>query len=63
MPVWKKRIQLNNIKRYITVDDIKKDLELDEKDKSLENAIKYTKDRMLNSLDEDEKLLLLKGFM
>ncbi|HCQ5872842.1 TPA: DEAD/DEAH box helicase family protein [Clostridioides difficile] len=59
----KKRIQLNNIKRYITVDDIKKDLELDEKDKSLENAIKYTKDRMLNSLDEDEKLLLLKGFM
>ncbi|HEK8873046.1 TPA: hypothetical protein STX85_003899, partial [Clostridioides difficile] len=57
------RIQLNNIKRYITVDDIKKDLELDEKDKSLENAIKYTKDRMLNSLDEDEKLLLLKGFM
>ncbi|MCL6898741.1 hypothetical protein M3E90_017610 [Clostridioides difficile] len=59
----KKRIQLNNIKRYITVDDIKKDLELDEKDKSLENAIKYTKDRMLNSLDEEEKLLLLKGLM
>ncbi|HBF7931058.1 DEAD/DEAH box helicase family protein [Clostridioides difficile] len=59
----KKRIQLNNIKRYVTVDDIKKDLELDAKDKSLENAIKYTKDRMLNSLDEDEKLLLLKGFM
>ncbi|MCC0648458.1 DEAD/DEAH box helicase family protein [Clostridioides sp. ZZV15-6598] len=58
-----KQIQLNNIKRYITIDDIKKDLELDEKNKSLENAIKHTKDRMLNSLDEDEKLLLLKGFI
>ncbi|MDY6604678.1 DEAD/DEAH box helicase, partial [Clostridioides difficile] len=58
-----KQMQLNNIKRYVTIDDIKKDLELDEKDKSLEHAIKHTKDRMLNSLDEEEKLLLLKGFM
>ena len=56
-------MQVNNIKRYISIDDIKKDLKLDEKDKSLEHAIKHTKDRMLNSLDEDEKLLLLKGFM
>ncbi|EOE7217591.1 TPA: hypothetical protein ACXDUQ_003899 [Clostridioides difficile] len=51
------------IERYINIEDIKNDLELDEEDKSLENAIKHTKDRMLNSLDEDEKLLLLKGFM
>lgn len=58
-----KQMQLNNIKRYISIDDIKKDLELDEKDKSLERAIKYTKDRILNSLDEEEKLLLLKGLI
>ncbi|EGT4853469.1 hypothetical protein DBN30_16505 [Clostridioides difficile] len=57
------RINLYQIERYINIEDIKNDLELDEEDKSLENAIKHTKDRMLNSLDEDEKLLLLKGFM
>ncbi|HBH3067194.1 TPA: DEAD/DEAH box helicase family protein [Clostridioides difficile] len=62
-PGTRKRIRINNIKRYITIDDIKQELELDKKDNSLERAIKYTKDRMLNSLDEDEKLLLLKGFM
>ncbi|HBG2486969.1 DEAD/DEAH box helicase family protein [Clostridioides difficile] len=62
-PLEAERMQVNNIKRYISIDDIKKDLKLDEKDKSLEHAIKHTKDRMLNSLDEDEKLLLLKGFM
>ncbi|HBG7746615.1 TPA: hypothetical protein KRE80_002117 [Clostridioides difficile] len=43
-----KRIRVNKIERYITIDDIKKDLELDKKDNSLEHAIKYTKDRMLN---------------
>ncbi|HEK8704534.1 TPA: hypothetical protein STU26_003152 [Clostridioides difficile] len=59
----KKSIRINKIERYITIDDIKKDLELDEKNKSLERAVKHTKDRMLNSLDEEEKLLLLKGLM
>ncbi|MCP8383904.1 hypothetical protein NMF94_16365 [Clostridioides difficile] len=57
------RINLCKIERYINIEDIKKDLELDEKDKSLERAIKYTKDRMLSSLDEEEKLFLLKGLM
>ncbi|HFL3096404.1 TPA: DEAD/DEAH box helicase family protein [Clostridioides difficile] len=59
----KKSIRINKIERYVTIDDIKKDLELDEEDKSLERAIKHTKDKMLNSLDEEEKLLLLKGLM
>ncbi|HBF1563006.1 TPA: DEAD/DEAH box helicase family protein [Clostridioides difficile] len=58
-----KRIRVNKIERYISIDDIKKDLKLDEEDKSLERAIKHTKDKMLNSLDEEEKLLLLKGLM
>ncbi|ENY8540217.1 DEAD/DEAH box helicase family protein [Clostridioides difficile] len=62
-PGTRKRIRINNIKRYITIDDIKQELELDKKDNSLEHAIEYTKDRMLNSLDEEEKLLLLKGLM
>ncbi|HBG4189688.1 TPA: DEAD/DEAH box helicase, partial [Clostridioides difficile] len=63
VPCEKSRVRIYKIERYITVDDIKKDLELDGEDKSLERAIKHTKDRMLNSLDEEEKLLLLKGFM
>ncbi|SJO67442.1 Type III restriction enzyme, res subunit [Clostridioides difficile] len=63
VPCEKNRVRIYKIERYVTIDDIKKDLELDEKDKSLEHAIKHTKDRMLNSLDEEEKLLLLKGFM
>ncbi|EQK59195.1 DEAD/DEAH box helicase family protein [Clostridioides difficile F548] len=63
VPCEKNRVRIYKIERYVTIDDIKKDLELDEKDKSLEHAIKRTKDRMLNSLDEEEKLLLLKGFM
>ncbi|EGT5044474.1 hypothetical protein DAF96_15115 [Clostridioides difficile] len=50
-PGTKKRLRINKIERYITIDDIKKDLELDKEDKSLERAVKHTKDRMLNSLD------------
>ncbi len=57
----KKRVRIYKIERYITIEDIKKELALDEKDISLENSIRHRKNKMLNSLDDTEKLVLLEG--
>ncbi|HGT1646689.1 TPA: DEAD/DEAH box helicase family protein [Clostridioides difficile] len=57
----KKRVRIYKIERYITIKDIKKELALDEKDISLENSIRHRKNKMLNSLDDTEKLVLLEG--
>ncbi|HAT4873122.1 type III restriction enzyme [Clostridioides phage CD2301] len=52
------RIQINKIERYITIEDIEKELKLEKGDLTLRNAINIRKKKLLNNLDEVEKAFL-----
>lgn len=54
------RVQIKKIERYITVEDIEKDLKLEKGDLTLRNAIKIRKKKILDNLDEIEKAFLNK---
>ncbi|EGT5411203.1 hypothetical protein CUA99_18370 [Clostridioides difficile] len=59
----RKLIRIYKIERYITIEDIEKELALDEKGISLENSIRHRKNKILNSLDDTKILVLLEGFV
>ncbi|MCC0740556.1 DEAD/DEAH box helicase family protein [Clostridioides sp. ZZV14-5902] len=56
------RVQIKKIERYITVEDIEKDLKLEKGDLTLRNAIKIRKKKLLDKLDEVEKAFLNNEF-
>ncbi|UWD46805.1 DEAD/DEAH box helicase family protein (plasmid) [Clostridioides difficile] len=60
--IEKDRVQINKIERYITIEDIEKDLKLGKDDLSLRNAISTRKQKLLNRLDEIEKAFLNNEF-
>ncbi|MGX8128462.1 DEAD/DEAH box helicase family protein [Clostridioides difficile] len=56
------RIRINKIERYITIEDIEKDLKLEKNDLTLRNAINTRKQKILSKLDEIEKAFLNNEF-
>lgn len=56
------RVRIKKIERYITVEDIEKDLKLEKGDLTLRNAIKIRKKKLLDKLDEVEKAFLNNEF-
>ena len=57
----KKRIDINTVKSFIEIQDIKKELDATSSDLSIENSISIKKQYILNQLDEVEKEILLEG--
>ncbi|HGL5965268.1 TPA: DEAD/DEAH box helicase family protein [Clostridioides difficile] len=58
----KDSMRINKIERYITIEDIEKDLKLKENDLTLRNAINTRKQKILSKLDEIEKAFLNNEF-
>lgn len=56
------RIKIRKIERYITIEDIEKDLKLEKNDLTLRNAINTRKQKILSKLDEIEKAFLNNEF-
>ena len=57
----KKVTRINKIERYITLNDIKKELDLKDSDRSLEHLVRSRKDKLLQTIDSDDKEILLNG--
>ncbi|HBG5055993.1 TPA: hypothetical protein KQF55_003685 [Clostridioides difficile] len=57
----KKTIRIYKIERYITLNDIKKELDLKDSDRSLEHLVRNRKDKLLQTIDSDDKEILLNG--
>ncbi|EQF29887.1 DEAD/DEAH box helicase family protein [Clostridioides difficile CD160] len=58
----KDSMRINKIERYITIEDIEKDLKLEKNDLTLRNAINIRKQKLLSKLDEIEKAFLNNEF-
>lgn len=57
----KKVTRINKIERYITLNDIKNELDLKDSDRSLERLVSSRKDKLLQGIDNDDKEILLNG--
>ncbi|HBF3301224.1 TPA: hypothetical protein KOB83_003886 [Clostridioides difficile] len=59
----KKMIRIYTIKKYITIEDIKQEFELMESDLSIEHLVEARINKLLNSIDETDKEVLLEGLI
>ncbi|HBG2880008.1 TPA: hypothetical protein KPW66_003539 [Clostridioides difficile] len=57
------RIRIYTIKGHITIEDIKKELGLMESDLSIEHLVEARINKLLNTVDETDKEVLLKGLV
>ncbi|MGG5404975.1 hypothetical protein ACQZSR_18935 [Clostridioides difficile] len=57
----KKVTRINKIERYITLNDIKNELDLKDSDRSLEHLVRSRKDKLLQTIDRGNKEILLNG--
>ncbi|MFQ5369241.1 hypothetical protein C4S90_05685 [Clostridioides difficile] len=58
-----KRIRVYTIKKHIDIEDIKKDLGLMDNDLSIEHLVEARINKLLNSIDETDKEVLLEGLI
>ncbi|MCQ4437106.1 hypothetical protein NO135_19005 [Clostridioides difficile] len=56
-------IRVYTIKKHIDIEDIKKDLGLMDSDLSIEHLVEARINKLLNTVDETEKEILLEGLV
>ncbi|MFL8757398.1 hypothetical protein [Clostridioides sp. GD02376] len=57
------RVRVYTIKGHITIEDIKKELDLMDSDLSLEHLVEARINKLLNTVDETDKEVLLEGLV
>ncbi|EQF25610.1 hypothetical protein QEW_1817 [Clostridioides difficile CD160] len=59
----KKQLTICIIKKHIDIEEIKKELELMDSDLSLEHLVEARINKLLNTIDETDKKVLLDGLI